>query len=127
MTVRNFKKTREDKLMKDHGTVRVGEEDTSPGGGSMPFSGDQIFWPANGKKPGDLYRTVTAKRHGAGEEASSALVVLLRIVHSLSEGNESIEKCTNSELRECRDICQSIVRGLNDQMLKRANAKHVRK
>lgn len=120
MTKLDWKKSGEDALMKTRGSERIGE-DRQAGDGPAGFTRDSPFWlTASGGKVGDLYRAATIQKTAAGEINVSALVALLRALHSMPGAMTNIKGLGDSELRECREICQSIVRELNDQLIKRA-------
>jgi hypothetical protein len=105
----DWDRVRSERLTRIRGWEGV-DADHSGGDGPLGTKWDEPYWPSvPGGKLGDLYRSRTARPNADGETDASPLVVLFDTFVSESKDNESLEKCTDQELHECRDTCRSIL------------------
>jgi hypothetical protein len=82
----------------------------SGGDGPLGTKRDEPYWPSvPGGKPGDLYRSKTGRLNEKGEFQEPVLVMLFNSFVSDSKDDSILEKCTNAELDECRNVCGSLL------------------
>lgn len=102
-----------EKRIQMHGSAGINEEDTI-GNEPLGSTRDEPYWPGlSGGRPGDLYRSRTARSNGIGENPDPALVIFFNLFVSQSEDDAILEQCSDQELRECRDTCQSLLNSLS--------------
>ena len=67
----------------------------------------------------DLSQVVRAERFGGEECEGSRLVQKYRQIESMTNDTEQVKKCTDSEFRECRDVCHQLIRDLKEVISRR--------
>jgi len=108
---RDFRKPHNDRLVRIHGSEKVGEGGfTTAIDGPGKFERDDLWWTALGRKPGDLLRAA-----GADPKISvvTAIVWGLQSIDALQWYDSDLKPCCDSELRESREICQNIVKRIS--------------
>src|ERR1035438_7510121 len=105
----DWDRVRREKRIQLHGSAGINEEDTI-GNEPLGSTRDEPYWPGVPRaRPGDLYRSSTARSNGTGENPDPVLVIFFNLFVSQSEDDAILEQCSDLELRECRDTCPSLL------------------
>ena len=91
----------------------MGKFDGDHSGGEGPFGSgrDELYWSIRSNRPGDMSRSKTTGANGDGDSHGSPLVVFFGTLVELSSGGKgfNLKDCSNQELRDLRDTCESIM------------------